>query len=105
MVTPIQLGKSRFLTPEITLQDEDDEIFNSPAATDSKQLPNTNITNITSSSLIGPFKSDLELCLFLVQRTDLINLTLSMTKASGFESAIAQERKPDKFSVLPAKVS
>src|ERR1043166_7742025 len=98
MVMPIQFGRSRLLTPEINLQDEDNEMYNPLTATDANDemynplapidgQQSSNTIN-TSSSLIGPFKSDLELCIFLVQRTDLINLTLNMTKASGCESII-----------------
>ncbi|CAG8641928.1 17741_t:CDS:2, partial [Racocetra fulgida] len=60
----------------------------------------SNTINDSSSSLIGPFKSDLEVCLYLVQHPDLINLTLNMIKAGGQGSIITQA-KADKFNILP----
>ncbi|CAG8734484.1 16366_t:CDS:1, partial [Cetraspora pellucida] len=50
----------------------------------------SNTINVSLSSLIGLFKSDLEVCLYLVQHSALINLALSMTNADGQESVITQ---------------
>ncbi|CAG8827258.1 22321_t:CDS:2, partial [Cetraspora pellucida] len=61
-----------------------------------------NTINVSSSSLIGSFKSDLEVCLYLVQHSALINLALSMINANSQESVITQ-RKFDKFSMLPER--
>ena len=61
--------------------------------------------NIASSSLIGPFKNDLEICLFLVQRPDLINLALNMMKASGQQESTVIQGKSNKFNVLSDKVN
>lgn len=61
----------------------------------------------TSSSLIGPFKSDLEICIFLVQRPDIINLATNMIKASGQDSLITQTAlgKSDKLNALSERVN
>ena len=70
----------------------------------SKSSKSSNTTTImTSSSLIGPFKNELEVCLFMSQRQDLVNLTLNIMKASGHEPEIIQ--KPDKSNILSDKVS
>jgi len=59
-----------------------------------------------TSSLIGPFKSDLEVCLFLVQRPDIINLALNMIKAGGQESVIQTIKgKSDKLNAFSEKVN
>ncbi|RIB01184.1 hypothetical protein C2G38_2150566 [Gigaspora rosea] len=52
----------------------------------------------------GPFKSDLELCIYLVEHPNLINLTLNMMKANGQEPATIQGKVVDRFSSLPEKV-
>ncbi|RIB29663.1 hypothetical protein C2G38_2154752 [Gigaspora rosea] len=56
----------------------------------------------SSTSLIGPFKNDLELCLYLVQHPNLTKLTMSMIEAGGQDSTVIQE-KANKFNVLPEK--
>ncbi|CAG8781296.1 15028_t:CDS:2, partial [Cetraspora pellucida] len=61
----------------------------------------SNEANVFSSS-IGPFKSDLELCLYLVQHPNLINLAQSMLKVDGQESVMTLG-KVDKFGALPEK--
>ncbi|CAG8835183.1 241_t:CDS:2, partial [Cetraspora pellucida] len=52
----------------------------------SSALTTSNTINISSSFLIGLFKSDLEVCLHLVQHLALINLVLSMINADAQES-------------------
>ncbi|CAG8563259.1 4437_t:CDS:2, partial [Cetraspora pellucida] len=59
----------------------------------------SNTINVSSSSLIGPFKSDLEVCLYLVQHPALINLALSIINADGQESIITQG-KVDRFNAV-----
>ena len=60
-----------------------------------------------SPLLIGPFKNNLEICLFLVQHPDIINLALSMMKASGQQDLTTQitQGKSDKCNVLSEKVN
>ncbi|RIB21597.1 hypothetical protein C2G38_2140581 [Gigaspora rosea] len=70
--------------------------------TDNQQPPISNVTN-TSTSQIGPFKSDLELCIYLVEHPNLINLTLNMMKANGQEPATTQGKVVDRFSALPER--
>ncbi|CAG8572822.1 2803_t:CDS:2, partial [Racocetra fulgida] len=55
-----------------------------------------------TSPLIGPFKSDLDVCLYLVQHPQIVELALSMMKAGGQESLINQG-KTDKFDALPER--
>lgn len=61
----------------------------------------------TPSSLIGPFKNNLEVCLFLVQRPEIIDLALNMIKVNNQESITIQptQRKFDKTDTLPEKVN
>ncbi|RIB19491.1 hypothetical protein C2G38_2181671 [Gigaspora rosea] len=71
--------------------------------TDNQQPPISNVTN-TSTSQIGPFKSDLELCIYLVEHPNLINLTLNMMKANSQEPATTQEKVVNRFSALSERV-
>ncbi|CAG8838002.1 6582_t:CDS:2, partial [Gigaspora margarita] len=78
-------------------------INNSFEDTNNQQRPSiSNDTDISSTSLIGPFKNDLEICLYLVQHPNLIKLTLNMIEAGGQGSTGIQE-KADKFNVLPER--
>ncbi|KAF0465698.1 hypothetical protein F8M41_026232 [Gigaspora margarita] len=52
------------------------------------------------SSLIGPFKNDLDVCLYLVQHPQLVELALNMIKAGGDQKSITQEKAADKFNAL-----
>ncbi|RIB03414.1 hypothetical protein C2G38_2287978 [Gigaspora rosea] len=63
----------------------------------------SNKINNSSTSLIDPFKNDLELCLYLVQHLNLIKLTMSMIEAGGQGSTVIQE-KANKFDVLLEKM-
>jgi hypothetical protein len=114
----------RSSTPEITLQQYESLDHDHPfTLSDKQQTSKSNniddvlvsneqqslVSNFTSNinnatSLIGPFKNDLEICMFLVHRPDLINLTLNMMKANGHESTIVQE-KHTKFNVLSERVN
>jgi hypothetical protein len=86
------------------IQSERHEVhYDLPTNTNSRQLA-SNKAEVTSTSLIGPFKDELEVCMYMSQRPDLINLTLSMVKTSGHESEIIQI-KPDKSSILSDNVS
>ncbi|CAG8830335.1 12282_t:CDS:2, partial [Cetraspora pellucida] len=58
----------------------------------------SNTINVSSFSLIGPFKSDLEVCLYLVQHPALINLALSIINANGQESQIIDALMRSLFS-------
>jgi hypothetical protein len=71
------------------------------------QVQQSSTASTTSSSLIGPFKNDLEVCIFLVQRPDIIELALNMIKASGQESVITQtiQGKSDKLNALSERVN
>ena len=89
---------SRPLTPEIILNDDHNDDHQQAS------LPKIIDNSSSSSSLIGPFKNELELCLFLVQRPDIINLALNMARASGQESTSIIQGKPDKFHAFPEKV-
>ncbi|RIB03368.1 hypothetical protein C2G38_2225275 [Gigaspora rosea] len=70
---------------------------------DDQQSTTLNVTNVFSSTLIGPFKSDLDVCLYLVQHPNIIDLTLSIIKAGGQESIVTQ-RKVDKFNTLSNRI-
>lgn len=112
-------------TPEITLQDEfdlpenidsdnllEDSTFDSqneshndlPKNTDHDLLKSTNQQLSISNTNIGLFKNELEVCLYISQRPELVNLILSMMKASGYEPEIIQE-KPVKFSKFSDNVN
>ncbi|CAG8857040.1 27764_t:CDS:1, partial [Gigaspora margarita] len=60
-------------------------------------------TAINTSSLIGPFKNDLEVCLYLVQHPQLIELALNMTKAGSSHKSITRGKAANKFNALPEK--
>ncbi|CAG8707746.1 10864_t:CDS:2, partial [Dentiscutata heterogama] len=77
-------------------------INNSFEDTNNQCLSILNDTNISSSSLIGPFKNDLEICLYRVQHSNLIKLILNMIEAGGQGFTGIQE-KADKFNVLPER--
>ncbi|CAG8851354.1 39467_t:CDS:2, partial [Gigaspora margarita] len=62
-------------------------------------------TAINTSSLIGPFKNDLEVCLYLVQHPQLIELVLNMIKAGGSHESITRGKAADKFNTLSEKTS
>jgi len=115
----------RALTPEITLRDDTTTIDDQPvndildrqirdlhnqqnetcdSLTNNTSNPSNTTTIMSSSSLIGPFKSEFEVCLFMSQRQDLVDLTLNIMKASGHEPEIIQ-RKADKSNILSDKVS
>src|SRR5688572_10235698 len=78
------LAELRALSPGITLQDEEvddlsvdinnqDEIYDDLFTGTNNPVNQHLSTSNTSSSLIGPFKNELEVCLFMSQRPDLIN--------------------------------
>ncbi|CAG8454181.1 13003_t:CDS:2 [Racocetra fulgida] len=67
--------------------------------TNSQHPLTSNKIDNSSTSFIGPFKNDLELCLYLVQHTNLIKLTTSMIEADSQGSTVIQE-KDNKFNVL-----
>ncbi|CAG8855755.1 45177_t:CDS:2, partial [Gigaspora margarita] len=79
-------------------------INNSFEDTNNQQHPSiSNDTDISSTSLIGPFKNDLEICLYLVQHPNLIKLTLNMIEA-GSQGSTGIQEKANKFNVLPERV-
>ncbi|CAG8823531.1 42000_t:CDS:2, partial [Gigaspora margarita] len=77
-------------------------INNSFEDTNNQRPSISNDTDISSTSFIGPFKNDLEICLYLVQHPNLIKLTLNMIEASGQGSTGIQE-KANKFNILPER--
>ncbi|CAG8496008.1 5226_t:CDS:2, partial [Dentiscutata heterogama] len=60
-------------------------------------------TAINTSSLIGLFKNDLEVCMYLVQHPQLVELALNMMKAGGGQEFITQGKVADKFNALSEK--
>ncbi|CAG8614987.1 7250_t:CDS:2, partial [Cetraspora pellucida] len=56
--------------------------------TNSQHPLTSNKIDNSSTSFIGPFKNDLELCLYLVQHPNLIKLTTSMIEAGGQGSTV-----------------
>ncbi|CAG8738218.1 19911_t:CDS:2, partial [Rhizophagus irregularis] len=56
-----------------------------------QQLSTSNTTDI------GPFKNELEICLYISQRPELVSLTLNMMKASGHGHEIIQEKPTSRF--------
>ncbi|CAG8474672.1 hypothetical protein C2G38_2036500 [Gigaspora rosea] len=99
--SPESLYDQQLLIPNIASSSQIKE--HSFHNTDYQRLPISKVTNVSSSSLIGPFKSDLEICLYLVKHTSLINLALSMMKADGQEAAITCGKVVDKYSTLPER--
>ncbi|CAG8533996.1 9058_t:CDS:2, partial [Cetraspora pellucida] len=63
----------------------------------------SNNTDISSTSLIGPFKNNLEICLYLVQHSNLIKLIFNMIEA-GSQGSTGIQEKADKFNVLPKRI-
>ncbi|CAG8736227.1 16696_t:CDS:2, partial [Gigaspora rosea] len=99
--SPESLYDQQSLIPNIALFSQIKE--HSFHNTDYQQLPTSKVTNVSSLSLIGPFKSNLKICLYLVKHPSLINLALSMMKADGQEAAITCGKVVDKFSALPER--
>ncbi|CAG8857189.1 22124_t:CDS:2, partial [Gigaspora margarita] len=62
---------------------------NDTSSSDRSPSPETS-TAINTSSLIGPFKNDLEVCLYLVQHPQLIELALNMIKVGGSHESITR---------------
>ena len=72
-------------------EDMDDPLDDLPKAHTSQQA-------ISNTTIIGPFKNELEVCLYMSQRPELINLTLNMVKINGNGSEIVIQEKSSKFS-------
>ncbi|CAG8740531.1 9095_t:CDS:2 [Dentiscutata erythropus] len=63
---------------------------------------------INTSPLIGSFKNDLDLCLYLVKHQQLVELALNMITASGCKKSITQRKKAkaaNKFDALSEKAN
>ncbi|CAG8727536.1 5640_t:CDS:2, partial [Cetraspora pellucida] len=60
-------------------------------------------TVINTSSLIGLFKNDFEVCMYLVQHPQLVELALNMMKVGGGQKFITQGKAADKFNALSEK--
>ncbi|POG57745.1 hypothetical protein GLOIN_2v1791369 [Rhizophagus irregularis DAOM 181602=DAOM 197198] len=76
----------------------------SPENTDSLQNISHYLSKSTNQQLstsnttdIGPFKNELEICLYISQRPELVSLTLNMMKASGHGHEIIQEKPTSRF--------
>ncbi|KAF0387094.1 hypothetical protein F8M41_011266 [Gigaspora margarita] len=91
------------LSSKNVIQHKEQTTYTSSSSTRSnlpynKQLLELNI----SPSLSDRNNSPEKVCLYLVQHSNIINLTLSMMEAGGQNSIVIQE-KADKFNALPER--
>ncbi len=88
-------------------KDSEDRQFSASTTSLAHHLSRINDQDLDSTALIGPFKNKLELALYLTKQLDIINLTLSMMKASGQESSITQiiNEKSDKLKAFSERVN